>query len=632
MPRGAPESTEKAGPRHCSQVFRRVVGSGLVAALAFIAGCTTSIVGPGNTTENSGGTAPSGGSTSGTGATSGQGAGTGASGGAAGASGGASAGTGSGTGAAPSNGAGGSSGAAGGSGLAPPFSNPPPFQPAAGMLRRLTRTQFRNALRDIFAVDVDVSQLDADSWDGDFAVIGAATVVTSELGVEQYQTAIENAVAAVFADATARSKLVGCSPTGSADDACVRGLLQTLGARAWRRPLEAAEVDRLATVAAGASATLGSPLEGVHWALVALFASPNFIYRPELGTSGSDGSLRIKGYEMASRLAFLVWNSLPDQALLDAAAAGTLDTAEGIRSAVGRMLAAPAGREAASAFAEEFMRLDRIATQAKDPVEYAEYAPALQAAMARDVRDTWAVVAFDDRSSLLDLFATPKVVVNRELAALYGIDTAGLTSTTFEPRSLPADGQRLGVLSKAGFLSEFANQKEGSPTLRGRWMREQLLCTPIDPPPPNVNTMLPDVPEDMPMTKRERLALHRQAKACAGCHDYMDPLGLPLESFDAIGRFRTLDNGLDVDPSGNFNGVPVANSRELSQAISADPAVAQCLVRKYYAYATGHSERDVDGTVLNTLATSFMDSGYQLRELVVAIATHDAFSSVAPQP
>lgn len=610
----------------------RVVGPGLLAFGALIAGCTTSIVGPGDTGTDSGGAGPSGAASGGTGAGPGQGAGSGSNGGVAGTSGGASAGTGSGTGAAPSNGSGGSAGTAGGSGVAPPFSNPPPFQPAAGMLRRLTRTQFRNAIRDIFAVEVDVSALDADSWDGDFAVIGAASVVTSELGVEQYQAAIENAVAAVFADETARTKLVGCNPTGSADDTCVRGLLQKLGARAWRRPLDASELDRLAALAAGASATLGSPWEGVHWALVALFASPNFIYRPELGAAGADGSRRIKGYEMASRLAFLVWNSLPDQAILDAAAAGTLDTADGIRSAVGRMLDAPAGREAASAFAEEFMRLDRIATQAKDPAQYPEYAPALQVAMARDIRDTWAAVTFDDQSSLLDVFATPKVVVNRELATLYGIDATGLTSSTFEARSLPADGQRLGVLSKAGFLSEFANQKEGSPTLRGRWMREQLLCTPIDPPPPNVNTMLPDVPEDMPMTKRERLALHRQSKACAGCHDYMDPLGLPLESFDAIGRFRTLDNGLPVDPSGNFDDVPVQDSRELSKAISTDPAVAQCLVRKYYAYATGHAERDVDGSVLNTLAASFMDSGYQLRELVVAIATHDAFSMVAPQP
>jgi hypothetical protein len=527
---------------------------------------------------------------------------------------------------------GGGAGSAGASALEPLFPNPPAFAPAAGMLRRLTRTQFRNAVRDVFGVEVDTSELDADSWDGNSAVIGAAKVVTSELGVEQYQTAIEGAVDAVFTDATARAAFIGCTPVATATDACVRGFLQRLGTRAWRRALDTTELDRLAALAQSASTALGSAVEGVRWATVALFTSPNFLYRPELGAPSADGSLRFTGYEMASRLAFLVWNSLPDQALLDQAASGALGTEDGIRSAVERLLDAPAGREAASAFAEEFLRLDRIATQAKDPKLYADYSTALQRGMVRDIRDTWAVITFDDGASVLDLFSTPKVVVNQELAALYGLDTAGLTSTTFQVRSLPADGPRLGLLSKAGFLSEFANQKEGSPTLRGRYMQEQLLCNEIPPPPPDVNTMLPEPPANTPMTKRDRLALHREAVTCAGCHNAMDPLGLPLESFDAIGRYRTTDNGLPIDPSGNFDEVAVADARELGAAVGTDPAVANCILRRYYAYATGHVERDVDGIVLNTLASSFTASGWKLRDLVVAIATHDAFSTVAPQP
>ncbi|WP_437475761.1 DUF1592 domain-containing protein [Sorangium sp. So ce1014] len=496
----------------------------------------------------------------------------------------------------------------------------------------MTRTQFGNAVRDVFGVEVNLDALDSDSWNGNFAVIGAATVVTSERGVEQYHTAIESAVDAVFKDSAKREQFIGCTPSGAQDDACVRGFLQVLGLRAWRRPLETAEVDRLAAVASEAATELGSAVEGARWATVALFSSPNFLYRPELGAPSADGSLRVTGYEMASRLSFLVWNSLPDKALLDEAASGMLDTVEGIRAAATRLLDAPAGREAIGAFAEEYMRLDRIGTQAKDSALFPEYGAALKAAMVRDMRGTWEVLAFDEQASALDLFSTTKVVVNTELAEVYGLDTTGLSSSTFEVRSLPADGPRVGILGKAGFLSQFANQKEGSPTLRGKFMRDALMCTPVRPPPGNVALELPEPPADRPLTKRQRLEAHRTAPACAACHAYMDPLGLPLETFDAIGRYRTTDHGLPIDSSGDFDGEPVADARELGMTVSASDEVARCLVRKYYSYAAGHEERPVDGSVLNTLAASFEASGLKLRDLVLDVVTNEAFSSVAPQP
>lgn len=522
-------------------------------------------------------------------------------------------------------------GSGGRTGAEPIFPDPPAFQPAVGMLRRLTRTQFRNAVRDVFGVEVNVNELDSDSYNGNFATVGASSVVTSERGVEQYQTAIERAVESVFSDVAKRSKFIGCTPSGAATDSCVRGFLQGLGLRAWRRPLEGSELDRLMAVSAKAATDLGSPVEGARWATVALFVSPNFIYRPELGAS-TNGGMRLTGYEMAARLAFLIWNSLPDKALLDQAASGSLSNVEGIRAAATRLLDAPAGREAAAAFAEEYMRLDRLATQAKDPGLFPEYGPALQDAMVRDMRETWASIAFDDRASALSLFSTNKVVVNADLAKLYGLDPSGLTATAFQVRSLPADGLRLGILSKAGFLSQFANQKEGSPTLRGKFMRDALMCTPIPPPPPDVNVNLEEPPADQPLTKRQRLEIHRTNPSCSACHALMDPLGLPLENFDAIGRYRTTDRGLPIDPSGSFNGQPIADARALGQTISSDVAVAQCLVRKYHAYAFGREERDVDGSVLNALAASFQMSGFKLRDLVVSVVTHDAFSAVAPQP
>jgi hypothetical protein len=500
------------------------------------------------------------------------------------------------------------------------------------MLRRLTRSQFRNAVRDIFGVEVDVTKLDSDI--GQFPAIGAAAVETSPRGVEQYQTAVEEAVNAIWSDAAKRTQFIGCTPGNSAADACTRTFIETMGRRAWRRPLEAEEIDQLTGVASTATTELGSGVEGVRWATVAMFISPSFLYRPELGSADAGGKLRFTGYEAAGRLAFLVWNSLPDKQLLDDAASGALSTTEGLRAAVNRLLdsANGSGREAIGEFAQQYMELDRVLAQPKDSGLYPEYNAALQVGMVRDMRATWEGVAFDDKVSALTLFSTTKATVNAELAQLYGLDATGLTSTTFKTVSLPADGPRVGILSKAGFLSQFANQKEGSPTLRGKFISEWLMCKHVPPPPEGVALVLPDVDPNKPTTKRQRLDDHRKAPACAGCHALMDPMGLPLENFDAIGRYRTTESGLPIDPSGDVAGVPVANARAMGETMAQKKAMAACMARRFHAYAMGHDEREVDGTVVNDLISAFEASGYQLRDLVVATVTHDAFSAVAPQP
>ena len=158
------------------------------------------------------------------------------------------------------------------------------------------------------------------------------------------------------------------------------------------------------------------------------------------------------------------------------------------------------------------------------------------------------------------------------------------------------------------------------------------MCGTISPPPPGVNTSVVDQPTDVPTTKRQRLEAHRTSDGCKACHALMDPLGLPLETYDAIGKYRTTENGLTIDPSGTFDGVDVADSHALGVAASKSVAVAQCLVRKYYGYAMGYKERDVDGSVLNALATAFNSSGHKMRDLILTLVTHDAFSTVGPQP
>lgn len=534
-----------------------------------------------------------------------------------------------GTGSGPATG--GSTGAPTGTGGSEAQTPPPPYAPPGAMLRRLTRTQFRNAIQELTGVEVDVSQLDPDGYNGDFASTGAATVVTSAVGAERYLTQVEQAVDTVFATESTRNELVGCTPTAP-DDACVTDFLSDLGARAWRRPLDPNELTALVEVASTASAELESVLDGVKWATVTLLSSMNFLYRPELGQPDAAGPSRLTDYELASRLAFLLWNSLPDEKLLEDAQSGALSTSEGVRTVAARMLDDQRGRESVGAFAEDYMRLDRVLGQAKDTGLFPEYDETLKHAMVVDMRETWINVALQDDSSVLELFSTNQAVVNSELAQVYGVPSTVLAPDSFETVLLPEDGPRIGILGKAGFLSQFANQKEGSPTLRGKFISEALMCIKVESPPGMVALELPESQPDAPTTKRERLDLHQSSPGCARCHARMDPMGLPFENFDAIGRYRTTEHGLDIDASGQFEQVPVANSRELSLAMSASPTIAECIVRKYYSYAVGHAERDVDQIMVETFADSFQASGYRLKGLILDIVASDAFSLVAPQP
>ena len=507
---------------------------------------------------------------------------------------------------------------------------PPPFEEHPASLRRLTRPQFRNAISDLLGAEVDIQKIESDSHAGHFSVVGAAKVVTSDLGVEQYQTAVEGAVDEVFANEARRSALIGCT-LSQQDTTCAQDFISSFGRRAFRRPLEAEELEQIMGVVKTATEELNSASEGARWGVVALLLSPHFLYRTELGSGAGSVAVRLTDFEIASRLAFLIWNSVPDEELLDAAEQGALSTSEGVRVQAERLLDDPKGREAMAAFGEEYMRLDRLLTQPKDRELFAEYGPALQNGMVQDMREVWAAVTLEQEASVLELFSTRQVYANKDVAQVYGLDPTGLDSVTFRMMSLPEDSPRIGIMSKLGFLSQFANQKEGSPTLRGKFIREALMCTPVEPPPGGVALELPEAEDGVPTTKRQRLERHREDIVCANCHEYMDPLGLPFESYDAIGRYRTLDNGLDVDPSGDFDGVPVANSRELGLVLSSSDVVAHCITEKFYSYAVGHEERAADEVVIDSLTSSFASSGYRARQLILDIATSEAFANVIPQ-
>jgi hypothetical protein len=502
------------------------------------------------------------------------------------------------------------------------------FAPGKGTLKRLTESEFRNSLRDLLG-DVTVGELEPDTWFDGFAKVGSSVVSISANGVDKYRLAIDAATTQVFADATRRAALVGCEPQ-VVEDACVDAFIRRFGRLSWRRPLTDAQVGRYGALARSTATLLGDVTEAVRVTTSALLFSPYFLYRLERGQADVNAEWwRFDSHEMASRLAFFLTNTTPDAPLLDAADQDALATPEGIRVQAERLLDGVGARESIGNFATELFRLAIVRGRAKDPALFPGYTSTLQSAMAREVPAMFQSIVFDERAPALDLFTTRRTFVNRELATLYGLDATGLTDDSWEAVELPADGLRAGLLGTGAFLSVYANQKEGSPTQRGKFIREFLLCQNIPDPPPDVSTVIEDPPPGVVLTKRERLAQHRADPVCASCHSAMDPLGLPLENFDAIGALRETEQGRAIDVTGDLDGVPFDGPVELGELLRTSERASACLVRNLYRYATGRSESPTEEPIIEAHVERFRANGLDMQGLMLDIVTSDGFRYVA---
>lgn len=506
---------------------------------------------------------------------------------------------------------------------------PGEFSPAPGGFKRLTTSEYLASVRALLG-DVTVGELEPDTFLEGFAKVGSAHVAVSLNGVEKYELAAEAATQQVFGDAARRSALVGCTPSGTGDATCFASFIGRFGRLAFRRPLTDGEQQRYVALAGSVATTLDDANAALRLTTKALLLSPYFLYRNERGLADPSGKWwRYSSQELAGSLAYFLTNSTPDGALLDAADRDELASVEGIRAQATRLLGAPAGRESVANFATELFRLAVVGSRAKDPGMFPQYTPALQAAMQREVPSLFQSLVFDQRGSALQLFTTRQTFVNAELATLYGLDATGLTSTSWQPVTLPETGLRAGLLGTGAFLSLNANQKEGSPTHRGKFIRQFLMCQEIPDPPPDVSTVIEDPPPGVVLTKREKLSAHREQPVCAGCHQLMDPMGLTLENFDAIGAFRQTEHGLPIDATGDFDGTPFNGPLELGKLLAQSPTTAECLVRNLYRYATGHAETAGEEPLIVDLTARFAAGGHDFQNLMVDLVTSDGFRFVA---
>lgn len=502
------------------------------------------------------------------------------------------------------------------------------LDPAPAQMRRLTQAQFQRTVRDLFGPDLVVAgPLDVDArLDGLFAV-GAASATVSPRGVELYEEAARSIAEQVAADPTAAR--LPCAPLDAFDVTCTRAILRVMGRRIWRRPLSADELARMLDVTVRAQVVLADAWQGLEFGLAALLQAPDFLFRVEAGEASVDGERRFTNYEMASRLAYFLWNTTPDDALLDAAEDGLLTHDDGLATIVAQMLADPRARAGVRAFFADYLGLDALDTIIKDPKVFTRYTPDLGAMARTETLGTIEAMVFDEEADYRTLFTRRGTHVNRKLAALYGIPAPAADG--FAPAVLPDHSARVGLLGQVSVLALHSHPTASSATLRGRFIRETLLCGHIPPPPADVDTALPE-PDPTRPTLRERVAIHLTEPSCAGCHQAMDPLGLPLENFDGIGRFRERENGAVIDASGTLDGVSFDGPVGLAVAVAEHPDLAGCLTERMFAYATGHAPTRGEAGAVEALTAEFVASGHQVKALLAAIAVSPAFRRVAEAP
>ncbi|APR82423.1 Cellulose-binding domain protein [Minicystis rosea] len=509
---------------------------------------------------------------------------------------------------------------------------PVAIDPAPSTIHRLTRTQYTNALHDLLGKDIAVpTALEPDVEVAGFATVGGSIGSVSRRGVEQYETAALKVAEQAMMPGPAREALVGCTPSGPADAACAKSFLADFGRRAWRRALDDEEINRLSTLATTAGTTLGDFHQGLSFAVAALLQSPSFLYRVELGTPDpkKPGVRRYTGYEMASRLSFFLWNSIPDAALLDAAESGGLDDDGGLSMEIDRLLDSPRLGEAMANFFTERFGLAQLDDLSKDSVVFpamsAELGPAAREETLRLIHQ----ILVEEGGDYRELFTTRRTFVDRKLASLYGVPAPSLDS--FGEIELPEKGLRRGLLGHASLLTLYAHPTSSSATLRGKFVRKALLCATIPNPPANVNTALPDPKESGP-TLRDRLTVHETQPFCASCHRPMDFIGLGLENFDGLGQVRQTENDALIDPSGDLDGTPFKTPVELGAALAEHPDLGPCLVRHLLRYASAAPETPGEDAELERLSYHFADQGYRLPYLLREIALSPAFRTATESP
>jgi mono/diheme cytochrome c family protein len=427
-------------------------------------------------------------------------------------------------------------------------------------------------------------------------------------------------------DTPSRRRIFSCSPTDTDDELrCATEILSRLARRAYRRPIEQTDIDRLIPFFEEGRARGGFE-SGVQLALRRILASPSFAFRLEAEPDGAPAGepYRITDVELASRLSFFLWSSIPDDELLSLAEQGNLSDPGTLASQVRRMLSDPKAWALAENFAGQWLHLRNLDNINPNSDAFPDFDDNLRQSFKRETELFFASIVNEDRS-ILDLMTADYTFVDERLARHYGMPR--VYGSHFRRVELgPEFAARRGLLGKGGILMATSHADRTAPTMRGKWLLENLLGAPPPPPPANVPPLETEAGA-APKSIRERLQTHRESPACAGCHQLLDPLGFAMENFDAVGAWRTLDGGKPVDASSVImDGSAVDGAAELREVLLADPRVfAGTVTEKLLTYALGRGLQYYDMPLVRQLLDDSKDSGHRFSEIVIGIVESAAF-------
>ena len=439
-------------------------------------------------------------------------------------------------------------------------------------------------------------------------------------------------------DTPSRTRIFVCKPSthaastdgaaGTDELSCAKRIVATLARRAYRRPVTDADVAPLMTFYRTGRESGGFE-RGIEMALRRILADPNFVFRFEHDPANipAGAAYRIADLELASRLSFFLWSSIPDEELLNAAERGTLKDPAGLRQQVRRMLGDPRSRALVTNFPGQWLFLRELRNRNPDLLVFPDFDDNLRQAFQRETELLFESVVREDRS-VLDLLNADYTFLNERLARHYGIPN--VYGADF--RRVPLQGEaRRGVLGQGSLLTVTSAPNRTSPVTRGAWILENLLGSPPPLPPPNV----PAFPEtktgqgvaDEAASVRDKMIQHRKNQPCAGCHQIMDPIGLALENFDGVGRWRTTESGVKIDASGRLvDGTPIDGAESLRKALSNYPdAFVQTVIEKLLMYGVGRTSHYYDMPAVRAIAREAARNDYRFSSLVLAIVNSEPF-------
>lgn len=499
------------------------------------------------------------------------------------------------------------------------------------LAQRLSPSQYRQSIADIFDSSIQLTgSFEPETRVQGLLAIGERQSNVSDSGLEGYDE-IARGVADQVVDEQHRATFIGCQPPSpsSSDDQCTRAFFKRVGPMIYRRPLTSDELETQVSEAAKATAKLHDYYAGVAVSLSEMLISPNFLYRYKLyePDPSHPGQQRLNAFSKATELSYFLWNSTPDEDLLKAAQTGELQSKAGLERQVERMIGSPRSVAGVRAFFSDMLGFSDFDTVSKDPSFFPRYTLNVKNDSQEQTLRTVVDHLVNRRGDYRDLFTTPHTFLTRELAVLYGVPLIDPSDNgepqRWMPYTYPAGDPRAGILSEASFTALFSPSGRTSPTGRGKALREYILCERVPPPPGNVSfKFVEDVSNPQFKTARARLTVHRTEPMCAGCHKLTDPIGLSLENFNSAGAYRTSENGVAIDASGELNGHQFVGPTGLAQVVHDDPATTRCVATKAFAFETGYLPPSGDGQ-WQQVTQKFADSRYNFIELMRQIALSD---------